>query len=454
MSAWPDVDAAAIDRYLRQMRVRHPKTIRIYRGELRRFQRFVSEHGGLSIACMRAWLRDRAGHWPSHLVLDRANKVNRFLSFLVEDGVLSSQPFEELRARYQVRTVSRLVRALLSADPEVTLKAGRQAPPFTSFLGSFLKDHIELRRSLGYRFETQAERFAAFDRFLQSRPALEGKPIADLVRQWERTATTPEQRWLRQLAGRNLAKAYGRIDPNTPPLKPDTRLKQEVLSARRRPHIYTLQEVQDILAAALAFPSPRSALRTPTLHTMLALAYCAGLRIGELVRLDLGDVRLDEGTITVRDTKFFKSRRLPLTESALSVLKQYLQERASHGGSVAMSSPLFWRQTLNGGGRYARRTVVILMGRLLRSAGVKPAGRRGPRFHDMRHSFVGHRMADWYRRGINPQSHLPYLATYLGHRDIYSTLAYLNTTPELLQLASDRFRTYVQRSKSLAGRRS
>jgi len=96
--------------------------------------------------------------------------------------------------------------------------------------------------------------------------------------------------------------------------------------------------------------------------------------------------------------------------------------------------------------------VSALMIQLLRSAGVKPAGRGGPRFHDMRHSFVGHRMADWYRRGINPQSHLPYLATYLGHRDIYSTLAYLNTTPELLQLASERFRTYVHRSTSIAGR--
>jgi integrase/recombinase XerD len=452
MSAWPDADTATIDRYLRQMRVRHPKTIRVYRGELRRFQRFVSAHGGLSLACIRAWLRERAGHWPSHLVLDRANKVNRFLSFLVADGVLSSQPFEELRSSYQVRNVSRIVRALLSPDPETALKAARQAPPFTSFLGPFLKDHIELRRSLGYRFETQAVRFAAFDRFLQSRPELEGKPIADLVRQWESTATTPEQRWFRQLAGRNLAKAYGRIDPDTPPLKPDARLKQQVLSTRRRPHIYTLQEVHDILVAARSFSSPRSALRTPTLHTMVALAYCAGLRIGELVHLDLGDVRLDEGTITVRDTKFFKSRRLPLTESALAVLKQYLEERARYGGSAAASSPLFWRQSLNGGGRYARRTVVILMGRLLRAAGVKPAGRRGPRFHDMRHSFVSHRMADWYRRGVNPQSHLPYLATYLGHRDIYSTLAYLNTTPELLQLASERFRSYVHRSMSLAGR--
>jgi integrase len=78
---------------------------------------------------------------------------------------------------------------------------------------------------------------------------------------------------------------------------------------------------------------------------------------------------------------------------------------------------------------------------ILRRAGLKPAtGRIGPRIHDLRHTMVGHRMRDWYREGINPQSKLPYLATYLGHKDIRSTLVYLNITPELLHAASERFR--------------
>ena len=78
---------------------------------------------------------------------------------------------------------------------------------------------------------------------------------------------------------------------------------------------------------------------------------------------------------------------------------------------------------------------------VLRRAGVKPArGAIGPRIHDLRHSMVSHRMRDWYKSGINPQSRLPYLATYLGHKDIRSTLVYLHITPELLQEAGERFR--------------
>jgi integrase len=84
-----------------------------------------------------------------------------------------------------------------------------------------------------------------------------------------------------------------------------------------------------------------------------------------------------------------------------------------------------------------------LLVRVLRRAGVKPAqGRAGPRIHDLRHAFVINRMLAWYREGINPQAHLPYLATYLGHKDINSTLVYLTVTQALLQQASERFRAF------------
>jgi hypothetical protein len=82
-----------------------------------------------------------------------------------------------------------------------------------------------------------------------------------------------------------------------------------------------------------------------------------------------------------------------------------------------------------------------LLANVIRKAGLKPpTGRIGPRVHDLRHAFVVNRMLSWYREGINPQSRLPYLATYLGHKDVYSTLTYLTITPELLQEASKRFR--------------
>lgn len=438
-------DSAAVDRYVRQLRVRHPRTRMIYRGELLRFQHFVDEHGGLSLTSVTAWLRTRATQWPVHLVVDRACKVNRLLDFLLAEGTLGSQPFAELRSRYGQCRLSPIVHALLSSEPESALEALRPLPRFGSFLGAVMQEHTELRRSLGYRYATQAARFATFDRFLQRRPDLTGKALPILLQEWEASATTIEQRWAAQLLGRDLAKACSRLDPQVAHRSPDRNLRRQITRERRKPYIYSHQQVHHLLRTARTFSSPRAPLRPSTLYSMLVLAYCAGLRLGELVRLDVGDVCLPDGTITIRKSKFFKSRRLPVTDSAVSALRDYLRMRAQMGGPSNVTAPLFWRQTRHGGGRYARITASVLLVRVLRQAGLKPAcGRRGPRIHDLRHSFVCHRMLAWYREGINPEAHLPYLATYLGHKDINSTLVYLNVTQEVLQLAGERFRSYAQ----------
>jgi integrase len=172
---------------------------------------------------------------------------------------------------------------------------------------------------------------------------------------------------------------------------------------------------------------------------MLVLAYCAGLRLGEIVRLNIGDVDFAERTIDIRVTKFFKSRRLPLSASVVVVLQRYLEARYRAGAPNDPSTGLFWHAKTSG--RYSYSMTGKLLVHVLRRSGLKPIkGRRGPRVHDMRHAFVVNRMLTWYREGINPQTRLPYLATYLGHKDINSTLVYLTTTQELLQQAGERFR--------------
>jgi integrase len=178
---------------------------------------------------------------------------------------------------------------------------------------------------------------------------------------------------------------------------------------------------------------------------MLVLAYCAGLRLGELARLDLGDVHVAAGEIAIRETKFFKSRTLPLADSVMVALRGYLEARQSAGAPQDGSSGLFWHT--QGTGRYSRVMTHKLLVCVLRRAGLKPEpGRVGPRIHDLRHSMVVNRMLTWYREGVNPQARLPFLATYLGHKDINSTLVYLTVTQELLQEASERFRAFGARS--------
>lgn len=453
MSSWPDTDGAAIDRYVRQLRLRHWRTPIIYRSELLRFQRFIEQRGELTLKSVTAWLRARAAEWPLYLVIDRACKVNRLLDFLVSEGALATHPFADLVSRYGEPKLGRIIPALLADHPRSALEGLRPLRRFGSFLGPLMQEHIELRRSLGYRYTTQAARFAAFDRFLQRRPDLTERPLPVLSREYEATADTIEQRWSIQQAVRDLSRAWCRVDPTVVRFCPDRNLKRLVFATRRKPYIYTHDQVRQLLETARALPSPRAPLRSPTLYTMLVLAYCAGLRIGELLRLDVGDVSLAAGVITIRQSKFFKSRRLPLADSAMSAIRDYLRVRAEMGGPANASAPLFWRQSGHGGGRYARITVSNLLVDILRRAGLKPDhGRRGPRVHDLRHAFVAHRMMAWYRDGVNPQAHLPYLATFLGHRDINSTLVYLNTTEEVLRAAGERFRSYARRAVSATGR--
>ncbi len=172
---------------------------------------------------------------------------------------------------------------------------------------------------------------------------------------------------------------------------------------------------------------------------MLLLAYCAGLRLSEIVGLTVGDVHINEATIEIRNTKFFKSRRLPLAPGVMAALQSYLVARQKAGAPTKPSAGLFWHQQT--AGQYSQVMAGKLLVRVLRCAGLKPArGKVGPRVHDLRHSMVVHRMLQWYRSDINPQPHLPYLATYLGYKDINSTLIYLTITQELLQHASERFR--------------
>jgi integrase/recombinase XerD len=340
---------------------------------------------------------------------------------------------------YGQRTTTPVVRALLNPNSEAALQALRPLPRFGSFLGPVMREHVVLMQAMGYRYNTQAERLLRLDRFLQDRPDLSGHPLTVLIRAWTNTRSTPQHALDCHQTGRLLSRVLSRVDPTVEKIPSDKRIWQVAKQGYRRPYIFSEQEVFGLLETALGFPSPQSPLRPKTLHMMLVLAYCAGLRIGEVVRLNVGDFDIDDRVIEVRGTKFFKSRRLPLSDSVVATLQSYLSARKEAGASIAPDAALFWHQ--HAGGRYSRDMAGKLLTRVLRLAKLKPApGRMGPRVHDLRHAFVASRRLAWYREGINPQSRLPYLATYLGHKDIHSTLVYLTVTQDLLQQASERFR--------------
>jgi integrase/recombinase XerD len=433
--------ADSVSRFLCHQRFRHPETGRIYGHILRAFQSSIlkrSTGSRLCVSNLQEWLREKRRVWPLHMVCHRARLVERFLDWSQAHGVIATNPFAELHRDYGPRTTP-IVRALVSEDVETGLRKLRPLPRFGSFLGNAMAEHVGLMRSLGYRYDLNERMLLRFDRFLQSHSELAGNALSRLIEAWVQGDPSPNRLWEAKRVGQLMSKAMRRLDPAAAVVPMSLEMCPPVRRELRRPYVYSDEQIQRLLKAALAFPSPKAPLRPLTLYTMVLLAYCAGLRAGELVRLTLGDLNLQDGTIEIRETKFFKHRRLPLAAGVIAALKNYLVAREQAGGPTNSDSGLFWNQKFRL--RYSYGGVSILLVEVLRRAGVKPAtGRIGPRIHDLRHTMVGHRMREWYREGINPQSKLPHLATYLGHKDIASTLVYLNITPELLHAASERFR--------------
>ncbi|UVK50008.1 tyrosine-type recombinase/integrase (plasmid) [Mesorhizobium sp. AR02] len=437
---WPDRDRTTIGRYLASLDLRSMKSQTCYRQVLNGFQDVVERHGKLDQHVLVAWLRISAECWAATTRLHRTRIIDRFLDHLLKVGAIDRNPITALREACNIKQCMPVWRALASRNPEKAFAELRRPQPFGSVLGGVMAEHVALMRNRGYKYSSQSERLLRFDHFLQWNPALQDQPIGVMLEHWAAEKATSNHAVECENLRRILTKIFRHRDPSIPPRRPDPRPQKEVVKHWRKPHIYSPADVRQILDIARSYPSPRAPLRPLSIYTMLLLAYCAGLRRGELARLDIGDVNLHSDTITVRQTKFFKTRILPLPDSVMIELRAYIHARRRAGASQDPRSGLFWHEP-GRTRRYTPEAITWLFLAVIRRAGLKPQhGRTGPRFHDLRHSMVVNRILEWYRVGINPQGRLPFLATYLGHRDINSTLVYITVTQDLLHLANERFR--------------
>ena len=206
------------------------------------------------------------------------------------------------------------------------------------------------------------------------------------------------------------------------------------------PYIYSRRELR-LLLDAVPRCQQHASCRTSaiTLRTLLLFLYGTGMRVGEALRLRLADVDLDYGVITIRGTKFYKSRLVPLGSDVVVVLRKYL---ATPERWNQHCRPFFQSRQHK---RLGHSTVDANFRRLCFLAGVRrsDASSRQPRIHDLRHTFAVHRLTEWYRTGANVQVLLPALSTYLGHVDLHSTQCYLTMAPELLAESNRRFQDYA-----------
>lgn len=215
------------------------------------------------------------------------------------------------------------------------------------------------------------------------------------------------------------------------------------------PYVYTPDELQSLLAATSTLSTPHSRLQAATYRMLLLILYGAGLRVSEALKLQLGDVDLEQRILTVRNTKFYKSRLVPTGPRLTLELANYVEQRGALALPEGRDAALLCSRT---GHRLTYQFVITLFQRVRSEADIRgPNGEpRPPRLHDLRHTAAVHRVLGWYRAGKDVQRLLPQLATYLGHVDITSTQRYLQMTPELLQEAGRRFAAYAQQESDHA----
>lgn len=300
--------------------------------------------------------------------------------------------------------------------------------------------YLTIRRSMGYSLDTT-------ERILRKFVAYAGHEQAEYINtalflRWQETfGNANSLTWASRLGMiRLFAQWLHCVDPKheVPP--------QSLLPCRLRrshPYIYSDAEIRRIIEAAAELPSI-SGIRALTSSTLFGLIAVTGLRISEALSLNVSDVDLDIGVITLRHGKLGKGRLLPVRDCTRQHLASYAKERDRLLGHCP--EPLF---VSDRGTRVTDCSARYDFAVVCQSIGLRPPQKfnrhgRGPRIHDLRHTFAVRTMVGWYRTRKNPAQEMLKLTTYLGHTDPAHTYWYIEAIPELLDLASQRLEEEVQ----------
>ncbi len=307
---------------------------------------------------------------------------------------------------------------------------------FDSHLGRSLSEFLRFKRSLGCSYRRAEFSLRRFERFVVSHPDLGLDRLIDAyLAGFDRckpVTIVSELAVLRQLC-RFLRRR------NAQSFIPSQRWTTQSKESSFLPYVFSPMEIRLLLDYTRSWPSPP--FRARTLRVLILVLYCTGLRFGEAVRLRLADVDLRRRVFFVAQSKG-RARWVPFGSDLARAITRYTEHRRRLA-SQTPSSPLFVQADGRG---YPVQTASTLVRKLLRRIGLKPRkGRVGPRPYDFRHTFAVHRLTRWYRQRVDLHARLPLLSAYMGHDNILGTEVYLSTTPELLQLAGNRFAARLHR---------
>lgn len=314
--------------------------------------------------------------------------------------------------------------------------------------GADLQDHLEryleLRRALGFEMRVEGRLLQDFLTFLQGRTVAEPL-IAHAALDWACSRGTPNgSGW--QARRLSIARCFlvhlrahrPGIEVPAPGIIP--------CGVRPTPYIYSEAQIVALMNEARAL-KPTGSLRPHTYATLIGLLASCGLRPGEAVRLRDADVEMDSQPprLVIRETKFRKSRLVPVDASTAEALRSYAATRKRLGFDD-LSQSFFVSEA---GAPLAYSTVGRTFLGIVRRSVHATAGSRGPNLRCLRHTFAVRRMLDWYSRGLDVNQHLPHLSVYLGHAKPQHTYWYLTATPELLSKAGSRFESFVNQRGEL-----
>ena len=305
-----------------------------------------------------------------------------------------------------------------------------------------IQDYLAVRRELGFKLRDAGIDLSKFAYFMNARGATH--ITTNLAMEWVQQSTSVLPSTCAERLGniRNFARYYLTIDPRTeipaPGLLPFRK-------QRARPYLYSDEEITQLLRCARELPSrDGSGLRSWIYYCLIGLLSVTGLRIGEAIRLQLQDVNLQDGLLTIRGTKFGKSRLVPLHRSTQVVLAEYLAFRSRFVAKRNASTFFF---ITNRGNHLDIGDIHRTFYKLSQQVGLRAVdASHGPRLHDFRHRFAVQTLLRWYQSGEDAERRMPVLSTFLGHVHVADTYWYLSACPELMAQAVVRLeRRWEQR---------
>lgn len=309
--------------------------------------------------------------------------------------------------------------------------------------------YLTERRGLGFGLRSAGYVLRGFARYVQHighHGPLTVEIMADWARRDSRGSNDPHT-WTRRLKQlRPFTRWLQQFEPRTE--VPEEALFGR-LPQRQAPHIYNEGEIVDLLVAARQL-GPNPGLRGMIFETLFGLIACTGLRISEALALHNEDVDLVRGVLTIHQTKFAKSRQVPLHQSAIHSLRRYRSARDLSGESADGNTPFFIGTRGQRRGRpLSDRQVHRVFAGLRAHLGWHNRGtHHAPRIHDLRHSFVVNRIIRWHKQGIDIDQAMLSLSTYVGHAMVTNTYWYLSAVPELMGLAGQRFEASVSQPET------